>query len=507
MPPVARKRRAQDHNFFDQIWNSLICLVLKPMLKHYLLIAASSLLVAACVSRSSQAANQEGALSVYFVSVGSSDYIQPDKPSETPFADIDGANKSARIVARFLSQGGARNGILLTSAPGHFVSLEDINAAVTATQTQLKGDSSNPFFVFYIASHGISDGIAWNHFSIPGDFLYMGDVNKLDVERLSDKTLYAGSLADQLDKAKVPYLVILDTCYSGKPAIFESPVLGQRAMQGIEDTAAALKVINEFHQPSPVLFSTEPGTTVETVPDPENPSSNRVAPLARRMILVLGQASKSGRTLTLGSFLEALSAPNLDATTKPPVTFAERAPFWQEALFSFGGNPSPPAETRIGTASAPEICCENAASSALPNQNLEGTVDFSGPAGEYVTDGGTFHIVSPGTPISMVQNGPGDIDITIGSQDNSWELGLSTPNSQRFSEQHYIQAGRYPFAAPGQAGLALTGAGRACNQIKGDFTVTEVAYDTAGKLVHIAAQFRQRCDDESLALTGTLNLK
>jgi hypothetical protein len=81
--------------------------------------------------------------------------------------------------------------------------------------------STDPFFVFYLAGHGISDGIAWNHFSVPGAFLYRGALPDLEVDALAEKTLYASALADELDKTKVPYLLILDTCYQGNPASFE----------------------------------------------------------------------------------------------------------------------------------------------------------------------------------------------------------------------------------------------------------------------------------------------
>jgi hypothetical protein len=480
---------------------------------HLSIVAISLTLVISTFGRA-VASNPAGAFAVYFVSVGSSDYIQPDKPGEVGFTSVDGANKSARLVGKLLSEGGASKGIVLNSALGHFVGLQDIRAAINAIQTQLKTDRGvpNPFFVFYFAGHGISDGIAWNHFSVPGNFLYTGDVYNLNIEALADETLYADSLADQLDKAKVPYLAILDTCYDGKPAILESPVLSERAMQNIKDTADALKVINQFRQVNPVLFSTEPGTTVETVPDPDDPSSNRVAPLARRIMLVLDKASKDHQTLTLENFLDDLRASDLDQNTKPPVTFAEPATFWRKDLFSFGENASGAAEARLGTASAPEICCNKPVPSATgesmtPDRNMLGSVDLSGPLGEYVTDGEKYHIGNPDTPISMAQYGPGDIDITIGSEENAWEIGLSTPNSERFALRHYSHAVRYSFAEHGQAGLSVSSSGRGCNEVKGDFVVTEVAYDTAGRLVHIAANFRQLCDDVPVALTGSLNLR
>jgi hypothetical protein len=125
------------------------------------------------------------------------------------------------------------------------------------------------------------------------------------------------------------------------------------------------------------------------------------------MMLVLGKASKGRQTLTLANFIQALRAPDLDSMTKPPITFAEPAPFWHHTLFSFRGNVSAAAESRIGSASAPDICCNKPTGSAAkdaageskpPNRDLRGSVDLSGPKGEYVTGGESFHILSPGTP-------------------------------------------------------------------------------------------------------------
>lgn len=61
------------------------------------------------------------------------------------------------------------------------------------------------------ASHGISEGVAWNHFSVPGNFVYGTPLDELDVQAMAAHTLYAGDLADELDKLKIPYILLPDS--------------------------------------------------------------------------------------------------------------------------------------------------------------------------------------------------------------------------------------------------------------------------------------------------------
>jgi hypothetical protein len=133
-----------------------------------------------------------------------------------------------------------------------------------------------------------------------------------------------------------------------------------------------------------------------------------------------------------------------------------------------------------------------------------GTVELWGSKGESVTDGHASHVKSPTTPISITQNGPGDVDITIGGEVNNWEIGLSSPNGERFTARTYGEASRYPFADPGRPGLSVSGGGR--GEINGDFTIKEIAYDAAGQIVHVVEDFHRLCDDNPNPLTGSLDL-
>ena len=215
---------------------------------------------------------QDARYQVYFVAVGSGWYATLSDPNLHGFDRIRGANRSAQIVASGLSSGGALYGIELTADDQHFVTVADIEMAIRAVVSRIRVERpANPLFIFYVASHGLSEGIAWSHFSIPGDFVYRGNPNNLDIDSLNSSTLYAGSLVDELQQLKIPFVVMLDSCRDGQEKHFSPSVLSPEATKNLNDVGAALRVMNEFRDTYPVLFSAAPGQSAQTVDDPTDP--------------------------------------------------------------------------------------------------------------------------------------------------------------------------------------------------------------------------------------------
>ena len=233
---------------------------------------------------------------VYFVSIGSGWYLSSAASGVQGFSRIDGANQSASMVADTLLRGGAAFGVKVTSDDHRVVTLDDIEKAIQQVESRIAAAKPRrPLFVFYFAGHGMSEGIAWSHFSIPGDFTYRGDATDLDLEGLSNSTLYAGALVDELGKLHIPFLVMLDTCYDGKEKRFESPALTAVATRNLKDVAGVLRAFNEFRDTYFVLFAASPGSSVATVENPLQPDSNiSIAPLARRLILSVVARSRCG---------------------------------------------------------------------------------------------------------------------------------------------------------------------------------------------------------------------
>jgi hypothetical protein len=445
---------------------------------------------------------------VYFVAIGSSYYAKPASTTAQGLHRLRGANISARLVADRLLRGGAHFGITLTSADNAFVTTDDIRDAIGRAATVIRANRpAAPLLVFYFAGHGITEGFAWNHFSLPGDFTYEGALASLDMETLSRRTLHAAALNDELDKLAIPYLVLLDTCYEGTEANFESPVLTGTAIQNIRSIAAVLRVMNEFRQENPVLFSTVPGTVVPTVPDPTNSGPDSIGPLARRAIMIFDNAERGKKDIDLGAFIRQMTDPGLDVATKPAVTAAQAAPSWSRLLARATAQAGK-LEERQGSATDPaEPCCAPVEVALPPSQRMTGRIELAGGPGEYIMDGQTVVITGTEGIITAALDGVGDVTITASKGDETWELAFSMPRGAHLKRGRYTRAERHNFASDGRAGVSVTGSGRGCNKVTGEATITDAVQTANGKLSRLSMIIKQRCDDNPAVLQAIVDLR
>jgi hypothetical protein len=335
---------------------------------------------------------------VFFVAVGSSHYVVPHEDGVTGMENIPGAAKSAEAVAYLLERGGSTFGVTLVSDSSHFVGRDDVFQALSRVYNEIvKTHPARPLVVFYFAGHGVSEGITWNHFSLPGNFAYRGDLSEivsLHATELESIAIYADTWVPWMMQRAVPFLVLLDTCYEGTPGDFYwKPVFPRpdddrpcptdpigaafcadlkkrlspyskfddqmaETVKGFNGLADNFRKSNRFENTYPVLFSTEPGSTVQTVADPFNPDPREtaVAPLARRAMLILTPALRRRQSLSLEEFIKEMKSPNLDSLTKAAVNYS---PIPGGASLSLVSPNSPRGhfESRVGTAIAPAICC------------------------------------------------------------------------------------------------------------------------------------------------------
>jgi hypothetical protein len=444
-------------------------------------------------------------LDVFFLAVGSSNYAAPAGADQTGLPDIYGANNGARRFADLLQRGGASRGIVLTSEEGNFVSLGDVREGLRRITSDLaKVQAANPLFVFYFGGHGMSEGVAWNLFALPGTFTYRGKPEALPVSALAKQALHAATVADELDKLRVPYLVLWDTCYEGSARSFDYSVLTRTASQNLTDVAKALRFLNEFHQSSPVMFSTDPGSVVKVVPDPRDGTRN-VGPLARRAMLAVDGARADRRTLTLEAFIGLMTNPGLDSTTKPAVTFAEYSQYWRDD-FVRPQERSGEVEAMLGTGRSADVCCVPSTEMPVPTRSFRGELKLSGGSGEYITQGRSIVLVGSKVTSTVTEQRDRSLDIQFESDGTSWEVELAAPDGQRLAPKKYEHAQRAGFAEAGHPGLAVSGDARGCNDVTGSFTVDEVDYDAEGRVSRLSARFIQLCDDIRVPLNGTLRL-
>ena len=174
----------------------------------------------------------------------------------------------------------------------------------------------------------------------------MGPIDFSDLVALSNHAIYAGDLADRIEKHHRRYLLLLDSCYEGTPATIPPDILTPTAAESLRLSFAPLRYMNEFHQANPVVYSTAPGTIVATVTNPLEPDSvHLIGPLARRAIL----ATRDGSAKSLAAFLAALLDPALDAATSPAISWADLTGHDHPLLRASYSQPPTPFQTVIGT--------------------------------------------------------------------------------------------------------------------------------------------------------------
>lgn len=384
-------------------------------------------------------ADGQSRFDVYYLAIGSQNYVEIPAPANA-FPSIDGARKSARAIADLFDNAGSRSGVVLVSGENQLIGVADVYAALDKLTAKIRSDGpANPLIVYYFAGHGVSEGISWNHFSVPGNLGYRGNLSDLDPAVLGNATIYTADLVDRLDKTKLPFLVILDNCYEGKAQNFNLPFLSKTATQNLNDSANVLKALNEFRDTYPVLFSTEPGTTVTTSPDPRDPSPQvtEVAPLARRMLIIRQQFPNQVR---LGDFVNRMTSAQLDNVTTPAVTHS--APIKNGDVTLWSSNLSKGTHTEIlGTATKPMILGRAGTASltapkAPPAPKIaSGTIMISGPPGEFISDGKSHTFSGEKVRIEVTQNTAGEIDLEIPDDAGSWGFNFATGVGRAFEKR------------------------------------------------------------------------
>lgn len=129
-----------------------------------------------------------------------------------------------------------------------------------------------------------------------------------------------------------------------------------------------------------------------------------------------------------------------------------------------------------------------------------GRLDLSSDPGDYILQGKSY---SYGTPEQrlMVAGDRHRVSIAAGP----WTLLIKAPTGRTLKPGHFAGALREPFSGR-RAGVELSGDGRGCNEIKGEFTVTRAKFDKRGvKLITLS--FVQHCEGGDPAARGTLTYR
>lgn len=125
--------------------------------------------------------------------------------------------------------------------------------------------------------------------------------------------------------------------------------------------------------------------------------------------------------------------------------------------------------------------------------------------GDFVGQGQTSFLV----PSSVTTTGTNGNSVQIFFFTNSgefWFLDFAAPAGQPLVAGTYTNAALFPFEAPGQPGLSISGDGRSCNTATGSFTVLEISPFSTGSVSSLDITFQQQCDGSSASLSGEIKM-
>jgi hypothetical protein len=126
-----------------------------------------------------------------------------------------------------------------------------------------------------------------------------------------------------------------------------------------------------------------------------------------------------------------------------------------------------------------------------------------GRAGDYIS-GGTTYSYTPANAVIVADGNASHVRVRVTGVpwDPDFEAGAG---EQLLPGTTFTGATRYPFNSDAEPGLDISGNGRGCNQLFGEFTVHEAAYDEGGDLEKFSVTFEQHCESPTApALFGSI---
>lgn len=126
-------------------------------------------------------------------------------------------------------------------------------------------------------------------------------------------------------------------------------------------------------------------------------------------------------------------------------------------------------------------------------------------SGDYIGQGQEINIDSTTHTFSVQRNYDNGVSITVNGA-TWWYLDFAAPGDVDLTQGLYENAARFPFQSITQPGLDISGNGRGCNTLTGEFTVLEVAYNNDGTVSQFAADFEQHCEGVEPGLFGAIRI-
>jgi hypothetical protein len=127
-------------------------------------------------------------------------------------------------------------------------------------------------------------------------------------------------------------------------------------------------------------------------------------------------------------------------------------------------------------------------------------------SGDYI-GGGVQQTVTPANgSFIAARNFDNGVSVQVNAAGGGWSLAFAAPGDALLVPGTYDNATRWPFQSPTSPGLSVSGMGRGCNTVTGNFVVREALYGATGQVDAFAADFEQHCEGGATALLGSIRV-
>ncbi|GGZ61712.1 hypothetical protein [Streptomyces bluensis] len=161
----------------------------------------------------------------------------------------------------------------------------------------------------------------------------------------------------------------------------------------------------------------------------------------------------------------------------------------------------------LGMATGSTGLLSGAEAQAMPVS--EGSFSFSGDEGDYISGGRSYAYTTASDDRLNITADSGNNTVSLsvdGAGGDWWYLDLAAPSGKALAPGTYTGATRHPFNEPDEPGLSLSGNGRGCNTLTGEFTISEVEFGPLGYVKKLDATFEQHCEGGATAARGELHI-
>lgn len=146
-----------------------------------------------------------------------------------------------------------------------------------------------------------------------------------------------------------------------------------------------------------------------------------------------------------------------------------------------------------------------AAAFAAPTADT--SYSFRSEAGDHIGAGQTKSYQAPPATIT-VSGTAASLTVRVTSGADWWSIVLAAPRGDTLRPGVYRDAERAPLRTGRAPGLDVSGNGRGCNEVFGQFTVEQIEVDPTGSVSVLDAQFTQRCERATAPrLRGTVRFR